>query len=122
MRENESPIRKFDKMCHFGNKYIAVDMPHERDTGKVLFVKSAGMDYVLGGSYDLEMCLFFADLIDHINELQQISKGHIEKLVEAVENQAGQDLKPMWDKWQEEMTKQIKETLKGDKNEKETKN
>lgn len=43
--------------------------------------------------------------IEHINELQQKSKGHIEKLVETVENQAGQDLKPMWDKWQEEMTK-----------------
>ena len=114
MRESGSPIRKFDKMCHFGNKYIAVDMPHERDTGKVLFVKSAGIDYVLGGSNDLEMCLFFADLIDYINELQQISKGHIEKLIEAVENQAGQGLKPMWDKWKEEMTKQIKEKLKGE--------
>ena len=113
MRKNENPIRKFDKICHFGNKYIAVDMPHERDTGKVLFVKRAGIYYVLGGSYDLEMCLFFADLIDHINELQQISRGHIEKLVEAVESQAGQDLKPMWDNWLEfqaqEIIKQIKE-------------
>lgn len=116
MRENESPIRKFDKMCHFGNNYIAVDMPHERDTGQVLFIKSAGIDYVLGGSNDLEMCLFFADLIDHIDGLKQISKGNIEKLVEDVESQAGQDLKPMWDKWQEEMTKQIKDVLKGENN------
>ena len=112
MRENESPIRKFDKMCHFGNKYIAVDMPHERDTGKVLFVKRAGIDYVLGGSNDLEMCLFFADFIDYINESQQTSNGLIEKLVEAVENQAGQDLKPMWDKWFDEQIKQLKQ--KGD--------
>lgn len=87
MRKNENPIRKFDKMYHFGNNYIAVDMPHERDDGKVLFVRKAGMDYVLGGSNALDLCLFFADLIDHINEL-----------------------------------KQIKETLKGEENGKETEN
>lgn len=75
MGKDNSPIRKFDKMCHFGNKYIAVDMPHERDTGKVVFIKRAGIYYVVGGSYDLEMCLFFAELIDHINDLQRGTSG-----------------------------------------------
>lgn len=36
---------------------------------------------------------------------KNVYQAQIQKLVEVVESQAGQDLKPMWDKWQEEMTK-----------------
>jgi hypothetical protein len=75
MRENNSPTIRLDKILKFGNNYIAVDMPHERDTGKVLFVKSAGIDYVLGSSNDLEMCLFFADLIDRIEDMNKTIKN-----------------------------------------------
>ena len=39
---------------------------------------------------------------------------NIDRLVENVENLCSNDLKPMWDKWHEEMTKQIKETIKGE--------
>lgn len=38
----------------------------------------------------------------------------LDRLVENVENLYSKDLKPMWDKWQEEMYKQIEENLKGE--------
>ena len=41
-------------------------------------------------------------------------KESVDRFVKNVENLCSNDLKPMWDKWQEEMTKQIKETLKGE--------
>ena len=41
-------------------------------------------------------------------------RENIDRLVENVENLCSNDLKPMWDKWHEEMTKQIKETIKGE--------
>lgn len=41
-------------------------------------------------------------------------KNNTDKFVESVENLYSKDLKPMWDKWQEEMYKQIEENLKGE--------
>ena len=68
---------------------------------------------------------FVCDGLDTINdtminknkelaEKNKIERENIDRLVENVENLYSNDLKPMWDKWHEEMTKQIKETLKGE--------
>ena len=54
------------------------------------------------------------EVCEKIREWHDEEERNIDRLVENVENLCSNDLKPMWDKWHEEMTKQIKETIKGE--------
>ena len=54
------------------------------------------------------------EVCEEIREWHDEEERNIDRLVENVENLCSNDLKPMWDKWHEEMTKQIKETIKGE--------
>ena len=54
------------------------------------------------------------EVCEKIRECHDEEERNIDRLVENVENLCSNDLKPMWDKWHEEMTKQIKETIKGE--------
>ena len=49
-----------------------------------------------------------------IRRKADVDKKQLQKTIELVEAINNANLKPMWDKWQEEMTKQIKETIKGE--------
>ena len=66
---------------------------------------------------------YYIDTSFHqIKRKADADEKQLKKTIDLVETINGIDLKPMWDKWREEMTKQIKETLKGEKDGKETKN
>lgn len=58
---------------------------------------------------------YYAEPMFHqIRRKADVDEKQLQKTIDLVEAINGADLKPMWDKWQEEMTKQIKETLKGE--------
>lgn len=60
---------------------------------------------------------YYADPMFHQIRKKRDDKEFLEKIKDIEDVIQGKNLKPMWDKWQEEMTKQIKETLKGEEDE-----